>query len=372
MVGFNVVERLRHQHDLSAYRRRLANDIGRDLLVRLLPGVLDLPLPLVGPDGARSSLDQALRASRRVALLGSSGAGRRLALQQLAMRWMADPHSREEAGDAGSRHPVLVGLPRIDDVASHPADLLARALESGPHHDGLGLFRRAEAEPRPEHGPLLIDGWEELSDERRTAWRAALLDRAGAAPTTQIAVALPPSETGWPSFAPLSLAPPAPELLAEWVGRLAPAEHHGAILAALAPGGSLAPLGQRLLEIALVAWLAPRAGLPRSRADLYDHALAEVLGVPVERLASAPALAELYGSIVQAGWSFQLAARARGLGSAWTTYHLDYEREVAELLGIPYDDVMQAGLIPVAYTIGTEFKPGLRRPLDTMVHWDHW
>ncbi|HEV8250230.1 MAG TPA: nitroreductase family protein [Gaiellaceae bacterium] len=79
-----------------------------------------------------------------------------------------------------------------------------------------------------------------------------------------------------------------------------------------------------------------------------------------------------WASVIPAAWSFMLAARARGLGTVWTTFHLAHEREVAELLGIPYDDVMQAALIPVAYTIGTDFKPGRRRPLETMVHWDGW
>jgi nitroreductase len=79
-----------------------------------------------------------------------------------------------------------------------------------------------------------------------------------------------------------------------------------------------------------------------------------------------------WGSIIPAAWSFCLAARSRGLGTCWTTFHLAHEREAAELLGIPYDDVMQAALIPVAYTIGTEFKPAVRAPLDSMVHWDRW
>jgi nitroreductase len=79
-----------------------------------------------------------------------------------------------------------------------------------------------------------------------------------------------------------------------------------------------------------------------------------------------------WASVIPATWSFQLAARARGLGSVYTTFHLAYEREAAKLLGIPYDDVMQAGLIPVAHTIGTDFKPGRRRPLETMVHWERW
>ncbi len=67
-----------------------------------------------------------------------------------------------------------------------------------------------------------------------------------------------------------------------------------------------------------------------------------------------------------------LAARSRGLGTVWTTFHLQHEREAADILGIPYDEVMQAALIPVAYTRGTDFKPAAREPLDAMVHWDAW
>lgn len=84
------------------------------------------------------------------------------------------------------------------------------------------------------------------------------------------------------------------------------------------------------------------------------------------------AQAGAWGSILPAVWSFMLAARARGLGTAWTTLHLLYEREAAETLGIPYEKVTQAALIPVAHTLGTEFKPGPRKPLDRVVHWDQW
>ena len=92
------------------------------------------------------------------------------------------------------------------------------------------------------------------------------------------------------------------------------------------------------------------------------------------RTEDAPAVlqASRWASIIPAAWSFMLAARSRGLGSVWTTFHLMHEREAAEILGIPYDEVMQAALIPVAYTIGTDFKPGARKPLDSMVHWDSW
>jgi nitroreductase len=77
------------------------------------------------------------------------------------------------------------------------------------------------------------------------------------------------------------------------------------------------------------------------------------------------------GSIVQAAWSFQLALRARGLGSCWTTLHLSQAGTVADLLGIP-DGVSQVSLIPVAYTKGTNFKPAKRPPVAEITSWNHW
>jgi nitroreductase len=83
-------------------------------------------------------------------------------------------------------------------------------------------------------------------------------------------------------------------------------------------------------------------------------------------------VSSMYGSIIPAAWSFMLAARSRGLGTVLTTFHLVHEQEAAEILGIPYEQVTQVALIPVAYTLGVDFKPGPRKPLDTMVHWDSW
>lgn len=79
-----------------------------------------------------------------------------------------------------------------------------------------------------------------------------------------------------------------------------------------------------------------------------------------------------FGSILPATWSFMLAARDRGLGTSWTTVHLYFEQEAAEILGIPYEQVMQVALVPVAYTLGTDFKPAPRMPLDDVVHWQRW
>lgn len=80
----------------------------------------------------------------------------------------------------------------------------------------------------------------------------------------------------------------------------------------------------------------------------------------------------IWGSIMPAAWSFMLAARSRGLGTSLTSFHLYFEQEAAEVLGIPYEQVMQAALIPVAYTLGTDFKPATRKPLESVLHWDHW
>jgi nitroreductase len=78
-----------------------------------------------------------------------------------------------------------------------------------------------------------------------------------------------------------------------------------------------------------------------------------------------------WASIIPAGWSFLLALRSRGLGSVWTTMHLAKEREVGEIVGIP-STAMQAALFPVAYTIGTDFRPASRPPPETITFWNTW
>jgi nitroreductase len=85
----------------------------------------------------------------------------------------------------------------------------------------------------------------------------------------------------------------------------------------------------------------------------------------------ASALAGL-GNILPAMWSFMLAARARGLGTAWTSMHRYREQDVAGILGIPYDTVAQAVLTPLAYTKGMNFRPASRPDPDAVIHWDDW
>jgi nitroreductase len=112
-----------------------------------------------------------------------------------------------------------------------------------------------------------------------------------------------------------------------------------------------------------------------SSADyLGEHmgdAPALILGVNIGRDRQS-AMASI-GNVLPAMWSFMLAARARGLGTAWTSMHRAREQDVADLLGIPYETVAQAVLTPLAYTTGgTQFKPALRPEPDEVIHWDAW
>jgi len=128
---------------------------------------------------------------------------------------------------------------------------------------------------------------------------------------------------------------------------------------------------------------AARATLERVRASA-DYLAEHLHQVPVlvlpcvrGRVEQAPqmavfAQASTYGSILPAAWSFMLAARSRGLASCWTTVHLMFEAEAAQVLGIPHDKFTQAALIPVAYPLGGAFKPAARKPLDDVLHLEGW
>jgi nitroreductase len=122
---------------------------------------------------------------------------------------------------------------------------------------------------------------------------------------------------------------------------------------------------------------AQRPRVLESAMYLMDH----LHEVPVHfipciegRVENAPAFAQasVYGSILPAVWSFMLAARARGIGSAWTTLHLPFEKEAAELLGIPYEKFTQVALLPVAYYTGASFVRAQRIPGKRLTHWDRW
>jgi nitroreductase len=82
--------------------------------------------------------------------------------------------------------------------------------------------------------------------------------------------------------------------------------------------------------------------------------------------------ASLYAGIMPAAWSFCLAARERGIGTSWTSIHLMFEEQVADILGIPFAEASQIALIAMAYTLGTDFKPAAREPLARSLHVNRW
>jgi nitroreductase len=104
--------------------------------------------------------------------------------------------------------------------------------------------------------------------------------------------------------------------------------------------------------------------------EMPVHVIPCALGTPPAE-AGQGQLAGWYGSILPAAWSFMLAARSRGLGSAWTTLHLEHEAAAAELLGIP-DSVSQVALLPVAHYTGEDFKPADRKPADRVTYLNGW
>ena len=113
-------------------------------------------------------------------------------------------------------------------------------------------------------------------------------------------------------------------------------------------GDSVAYLGEHMGEVPVL--IIPGINAPRLRAGNQ---------------------AGLWGSLLPAAWSYMLAARARGLGTAWTTLHLKYEKEISELLGMP-PDIRHGALIPTAYYTGDTFQPAPRQPLDEVLHIDAW
>ncbi len=109
-------------------------------------------------------------------------------------------------------------------------------------------------------------------------------------------------------------------------------------------------------------------------ADHMGEAPALVIACTAGRLDAVPAMMAVssMGNVLPGTWSFMLAARARGLGTAWTTVGLMMEQAIADVVGIPFAEVQQACLTPLAYTIGTDFKPAMRPDPDTIIHWDSW
>lgn len=127
---------------------------------------------------------------------------------------------------------------------------------------------------------------------------------------------------------------------------------------------------------------------PMAEDDERQQRVLESAGFLVDHIAEVPAMviplrldrpdtqtvagaAAYWGSVVPGVWSFQMALRARGVGSAWTTFHLEHESEVAELLDLP-DTVTQVCLLTVGYYTGDTFHPAPRRPAAEITYFNSW
>ncbi len=136
------------------------------------------------------------------------------------------------------------------------------------------------------------------------------------------------------------------------------------------------PVGERDLE-RMYAFPDSMNRITEGFAHLYDniHRVPAFVIPAVEgRTERASVLDQsmTWGSILPAVWSFMLAARERGLGTVWTTAQGPLERELAAILGVPHDDVMLAAFIPLAFTLGTDFRPARRIPRAEVLHWNRW
>lgn len=139
-----------------------------------------------------------------------------------------------------------------------------------------------------------------------------------------------------------------------------------------------------------VLWDGQRQGDPSVTAGVpgEDKLMASAFGL-AEKLDKVPAIliplmpgrpdgksvseqAPMWGSILQAVWSFFLALRVRGLGSVWTTVASRREMQIADLLGIPFDRYTQVGLFPIAFTIGTDFRPAWRKPVAEVLTYNQF
>ncbi|NNJ10187.1 hypothetical protein EKD04_007590 [Chloroflexales bacterium ZM16-3] len=234
--------------------RRVRSDAQRQIheepAVRLLPGLLDIPLataPIPDPD--------AILASRGgIALCGLPGSGRSLALLQIQARWAS-------SGAGGSVIAISLAVADVPNLS--PRAVVAGAI----HRAGLPATHAEGGRPML----LLLDDWEDLPADRRAIWRSYAIT-AAAWPVARLVISLPPGEE-WPGLTSINLAAPDDDELAIWLVRLLPGHDVSPILAALRRE-PLAALRHSVSDLLLLALIYPIAGIPDSRSQLYEQAYA--------------------------------------------------------------------------------------------------
>jgi nitroreductase len=241
------------------------------------------------------------------------------------------------------------------------------------------ILRPKESTMRPVHASdqVLQLGPDELLSTTRTVRKRLDLDRpvprAVVGRCLELAAQAPSGENSQPYR---WIVVDDPDLRVEMarIYRAATVDFVAELRAAKA-GEAPDPLVRLGMDVDLTDPAARRIG--SSVAHLRDNLhrvpvlVVPVLTTRVERM-SVFEHASTWGSVLPAVWSFMLALRSRGLGSAWTTAHLHREAQMADLLGIPFAETTQVGLFPVAYTVGTGFRPGRRGPIERITSWNGW
>jgi HEAT repeat protein len=342
-MALNAVQRFRHQHDVRAYRRQLFNALAQSFVFRLLPSLKEVDVYGYGRDGIAQPLTPRMSRLPATTLAGVPGSGRRLVLRQVALMWSAT---------TGAPLPVPLVLPRIDDEHTAPEALIEREI-ARLHPSILAtmpkLFGTTDAGATKGRGRwgLLVEGLDELQPSRQAAWRAALQRVLSTAPSTYVTVAVATSEQEWPGFTALHVARPTPDMIQEWVKRLADSSQWHALYDALRPGGPLEIVGERLVEVALLAWMTRRTEVPRSRADLYAQAAVALLrmfpdaGVSMEELQRLAAYDEQPPAVLPGLLARNLAGDAvfnHQLARLYLAAHQLVTEGRYELLAIPNQD----------------------------------
>ncbi len=84
----------------------------------------------------------------------------------------------------------------------------------------------------------------------------------------------------------------------------------------------------------------------------------------------APQLSFVWSALYPATQNLLVAARALGLGTALTTFHMTAEADVRAVLGIP-EAVQIAAMIPVGWP-AAPFGPLRRKPVASVIRRNHW
>lgn len=249
MVTPHVFPFLTGGRTLRRFRSELQQHLAAELALRLLPALADLPLGLIPlPDPA-----DLLAGPQHIAVRGPAASGRSLALLQICARWAA----------AGTPTPtVYLSLAARDSSSLSPHALVSEAARQA------GLPSIAADGARP--WLLLIDDWEELRADRRSAWRSFIGSAACSWSGARMVVVLPPGEE-WEELRTIDLQTPDDDRLAAWFGQLLPAHDAQPIIEAL-NRPALHGMRTRISDLLLLALTYPMSGMPASRSELYAQA----------------------------------------------------------------------------------------------------